>query len=74
MTEDMNLIGTDIQMQTRMNSSILGRKSKNKVKLSYCHFSCFPEAKYFPWPVMQYHFLIGKEFVSGSSLSGDFGS
>lgn len=31
-TEDMSLIGTDIQMQTRMNSNILGRRRNIKVK------------------------------------------
>lgn len=42
MTEDMSLIGTDIQMQTRINSNILGRRSKIKVKLSHCLVVIYP--------------------------------
>lgn len=67
MTENMSLIGTDIQMQSRINSNILGRRSKIEVEVSYCHSSCFPETKYLPWLIMLYLFLVDKEVMSGSS-------
>lgn len=74
MTENMGLIGTDIQMQTRMNANILGGRSKIQVTLSCCHSSRSPEAKHIPWPIMPYHFPVDKEVVSGTRLPGEFGS
>lgn len=74
MTENMTLIGTDIQMQRRINSNILGERSKIQVTLSCSHSRCFPEVKHTLLPIMLYHFLVDKEVMLGTSLSGEFGS